>query len=54
MNDTRTTIRLPDDLHERARRLAARDRRSVHAELLVLIERGLEIEEREQESRGTS
>ncbi len=47
--DTRTTLRLPDDLHDRARRLAARDRRSVHAELLVLIERGLEAEEDQQQ-----
>ncbi len=45
MNDTRTTIRLPEDLHVRVRRLAERDRRSVHAELLVLIERGLALEE---------
>src|SRR6266700_930964 len=45
MEETRTTIRLPEDLHVRVRRLAERDRRSVHAQLLVLIERGLALEE---------
>jgi predicted transcriptional regulator len=45
--ETRTTIRLPADLHERLRRAAERDRRTVHAEMLYLIERGLDQDERQ-------
>ncbi len=52
MTETRTTIRLPEGLHNRVRRLADRQRRSVHAELLWLIERGLEAEEKTQEERS--
>jgi predicted transcriptional regulator len=50
MNETRTTLRLPDDLRDRVRRLAERDRRSVHAELLWLIERAAEDQEQENRS----
>ena len=35
------TVRLPDELLARLRQAAARDRRSVHAEILWLLERGL-------------
>jgi len=49
MSDKRTSIRLPDELHERVRQVAERDRRSVHAELLWLIERGLEEADQDQE-----
>lgn len=38
----KTTIRLPDDVDERLKRAAARERRSVHAQMLVYIERGLD------------
>jgi predicted DNA-binding protein len=44
-NEHRTSIRLPDELHQRVQDLADRDRRSVHAELLWLIERGADAEE---------
>jgi predicted transcriptional regulator len=40
----KTTIRLPDDVAERLKEAAERDRRSVHAQMLVYIERGLEQE----------
>ena len=39
------TLRLPDDLYIRARRLAETERRSLHAQLLKLIEKGLECSE---------
>ena len=35
-------IRLPDNLHERLKQAAADDRRSAHAEILWLIEKGLD------------
>jgi predicted DNA-binding protein len=41
----RISLRLPEALHERAKRLAEHNRRSLHAELLWLIERGLEQDE---------
>jgi predicted transcriptional regulator len=37
----KTTIRLPDDVAERLKKAAERDRRSVHAQMLIYIERGL-------------
>ena len=40
--ETRMTVRLPAVLAARLREAAARDRRSVHAELLWLLERGLD------------
>lgn len=49
MIDTRTTLRLPPELDRRVRQLADRERRSIHAQLLVLIERGLEAGQRDQE-----
>ena len=36
------TLRLPDELHERLKVAAAQDRRSLHAQLLVYAEQGLE------------
>jgi predicted transcriptional regulator len=41
MSETRTTIRLPEDLQKRLKEAAERNRRSVHAQILVCIERGL-------------
>jgi predicted HicB family RNase H-like nuclease len=38
----RFDLRLPDELHERVVALAQRERRSVHAQILRLIEEGLE------------
>lgn len=35
-------LRLPEELHERLKRQAERDRRSLNAEILVLLERALE------------
>ena len=49
MAELRTTIRLPDDLHGKVRELAERERRSVHAELLWLIERGILCEEEDHQ-----
>lgn len=45
MTDTRTSVRLPDGWHDRIRYLAAASRRSVHAEILWLLELGLHAEE---------
>jgi hypothetical protein len=38
----RFELRLPDDLHERLTALAQRERRSIHAQILKLIEEGLD------------
>lgn len=43
------TIRLGPDLHKRLSRAADRDHRSKHAQMLVLIERGLTQDERKAE-----
>lgn len=43
--ETRQTIRLPDPLLARLRRAADHDRRSVHAQMLTYIERGLDQDE---------
>jgi predicted HicB family RNase H-like nuclease len=37
-------VRFPDDLHARIQQAAEQDRRSVNAEILWLIERGLDQE----------
>jgi hypothetical protein len=37
----RITLRLPDDLHAQVTAAAERDRRSLNAEILYLIEKGL-------------
>jgi hypothetical protein len=44
---TKTTLILPPDLKERIMALADRERRSMHAQLLISIERGLAEEEKE-------
>jgi hypothetical protein len=50
---TRMSIRLPDGLLARLRRVADRNRRSVHAQMLVFIERGLDQDDKEdQETRS--
>jgi predicted transcriptional regulator len=49
---SRRTLRLPPELKERVQRLAAAQRRSVNAELLILIELGCKAEEKEVSRRG--
>lgn len=47
MTDTvRTTILIPGDLHERLKMTALHHRRSVHAQMLALIEAGVGLDER--------
>jgi hypothetical protein len=41
-DETRMSIRLPDELLERLRSAAKRDHRSVHAQMIAYIERGLD------------
>mgnify|MGYP001583860556 CR=1 FL=1 len=45
MEETRTSVRLPAGWHDRIRRLAAASRRSIHAEIIWLIGRGMQAEE---------
>jgi predicted transcriptional regulator len=49
--ETRTTIRLAPDVLSRVKEMAKREHRSTHAQLLVLIERGIRAEEEDQ--KGT-
>jgi predicted transcriptional regulator len=51
---TRTTILLPDALHDRLRKAAERERRSVHSQMLVYIERGLDQDESQPAGRSAS
>lgn len=39
------TLRMPSELHNRVREQAGRNRRSVHAEIIALIESGLAVEQ---------
>jgi predicted transcriptional regulator len=48
---TKTTLILPDALKARVMALAGKQRRSMHSQLLVLIERGLRAEERAEARR---
>jgi predicted HicB family RNase H-like nuclease len=48
----RVTLRLPGPLHQRAKVLADRDRRSLNNMLVVLIERGLEHREDQEGGPG--
>lgn len=44
-------LRLPDDLHDQVKEAADRDRRSIHSEVLWLIEQALaQRVEREEQS----
>lgn len=38
----RFDLRLPDELHDRLAALAERERRSIHAQILKLVEEGLD------------
>jgi predicted transcriptional regulator len=46
----RFDLRLPDELHERLLRLAQRERRSIHAQILKLLEEGLDRAEARQDA----
>ncbi len=51
-NETRTSVRLPDELLARLRRAAERDHRSVHGQILAYIERGLGQDESQAQIKG--
>lgn len=44
-------VRIPDELHARIQRASERERRSLNAEILWLIERGLEGHPEEETGR---
>lgn len=51
MTDSKkTTVLLPPELAERLRKVAQREHRSSHAQILVYIERGLKQDERKAQS----
>jgi hypothetical protein len=50
----RFTLRLPEALLGQVRAAAKRDRRSVHGQLLWLIERGLESADDDSDQAGSS
>jgi hypothetical protein len=49
--ETRMTVRLPDELLARLRQAAAGDRRSVHAEMLWLLEHALDARDGDRSPR---
>jgi predicted HicB family RNase H-like nuclease len=51
-SEVRVTLRMPGPLHQRAKVLADRDRRSLNNMLVVLIERGLEHREDQEGGPG--
>jgi hypothetical protein len=50
-SETRMTIRLPGNLAARLREAATRDRRSVHAEMLWLLEHALDRQDSKWSAR---
>jgi hypothetical protein len=52
--ETRQTIRLPSKLLARLRAAADRDHRSVHAQMIVYIERGVAADERKARKAADS
>jgi len=44
-DEIKMSIRLRPELHERLKQAAERDHRSMHAQMLALIERGLDQDE---------
>ena len=51
-SEVRVTLRLPASVHQRAKTVAERDRRSLNNMLVVLIERGLNQGENREEGPG--
>jgi CopG antitoxin of type II toxin-antitoxin system len=49
MDDIRTTVKMPDDIHERVSQLAERERRNFSGQVVWLIERALEAIDRGQD-----
>jgi len=46
------TLRLPRELHTRLKTMADEDRRSLHAEILVLLEEAIAAREQREEHEG--
>jgi predicted HicB family RNase H-like nuclease len=51
-SEVRVTLRMPASVHQQARVAADRERRSLNNMLVVLIERGLDQEEHQEEGPG--
>ena len=54
-SEIKMTLRIPDDMRDRLARTADRNRRSMHAQILVYVERGLDqdkIPDQDQEGRS--
>lgn len=49
-----TRMRLPRDLYERIRLLALSDRRSINAQVIVLLEMAVKLKESKKEELGNS
>jgi hypothetical protein len=44
----RFVLRLPPDLHDRLKALAARERRSLHSQILYLLQRAIDADQEEK------
>jgi hypothetical protein len=51
-DEIKMTVRLHPDLHKRLSSAAQRDRRSMHAEMITYIERGIAADERKLRRSG--
>jgi predicted HicB family RNase H-like nuclease len=51
-SEVRVTLRMPASVHQRAKTAADSERRSLNNMLVVLIERGLDQEEDQEEGPG--
>jgi predicted HicB family RNase H-like nuclease len=50
--DTRITLRLPDELHARLVARASTERRSLNAQIVVYVERGLDADDQRDDQGG--
>jgi predicted HicB family RNase H-like nuclease len=50
--EVRITLRLPAPLHERLKAAAARERRSLNAQIAVYVERGLDVDGQGEDHGG--
>ncbi len=49
MADVRTNLRIPDELYEQIKQLAAKEYRSINAQMIALLQEALEKRQGEQQ-----
>lgn len=51
MAEVRTNLRLPDEMYEQIKDVAGKDRRSINAQIVVLLQEALEERQRKEERK---